>query len=96
MLKLHEMQEARTTVVTNMRALADLAEAEKRDLTADEDAKFGQLKATLTGLDKKIGRAQTLAEAERRSDKAPIIHLKPTFMGMSIDLNELWRRFRRK
>jgi len=64
-MKLHELQEARATAVVAMRALADLAETEKRDLTADEDKKFGDLKKELADLDKRIGRAQTLAEAER-------------------------------
>jgi len=66
-MKLHELQEARTAAVVNMRALADLADNEKRDLTADEETKFGTFKATIADLDKKIGRAQTLADAERSS-----------------------------
>lgn len=65
MLKLHELQEARAAAVAEMRAISDKAETEKRDLTADEDTKFGQLKATIADLDKKIGRAQALADAER-------------------------------
>lgn len=64
-MKLHELQEARATAVVAMRALSDLAETEKRDLTTDEDKRFGDLKKEITDLDKKIGRAQTLAEAER-------------------------------
>lgn len=64
-MKLHELQEARTAAVVAMRALADLAETEKRDLTADEDKKFGDLKTSIADFDKKIGRAQTLADAER-------------------------------
>jgi HK97 family phage major capsid protein len=67
MLKLHELQEARAAVVAEMRALADTAETEKRDLTADEDKSFTDLKAKIADFDKKIGRAQTLAEAERSS-----------------------------
>ena len=65
MLKLHELQEARSTAVTAMRALADLADTEKRDLTADEDKRFSELKTQIADFDKKIGRAQTLADAER-------------------------------
>lgn len=65
MIKVHELQEARATAVTNMRALADLAETEKRDLTPAEEKTFGDLKTSITDLDKKIGRAQTLADAER-------------------------------
>jgi HK97 family phage major capsid protein len=64
-MKLHELQEARTAAVVAMRALADLAETEKRDLSADEDKKFGDLKTSIADFDKKIGRAQTLADAER-------------------------------
>src|SRR5258706_7682987 len=65
MLKLHELQEQRTSAVTNTRALADLAENEKRDLTVAEEKTFGDLKTSIADLDKKIGRAQTLADAER-------------------------------
>lgn len=64
-MKLHELQEARATAVVAMRALSDLAETEKRDLTSDEDKKFGDLKKEIADFDKKIGRAQTLADAER-------------------------------
>jgi HK97 family phage major capsid protein len=64
-MKLHELQEQRTSAVTNMRALADLAESEKRDLTVAEEKAFGDFKTSIADLDKKIGRAQTLADAER-------------------------------
>lgn len=74
MLKLHELQEARAAAVINMRALAETAETEKRDLTADEDKKFGAIKIEIADLDKKIGRAHTLAEAERSAPA--IIHGK--------------------
>lgn len=74
MLKLHELQEQRATVVTAMRALNDLAETEKRDLTADEVSKFGTLKTSIADLDAKIGRAQTLADAERSAPA--IVHGK--------------------
>ncbi len=64
-MKLHELQEARAQAVAEMRGLADTAETEKRDLTGDEETKFGELKTKIADLDKKIGRAQALAEAER-------------------------------
>jgi HK97 family phage major capsid protein len=64
-MKLHELQEARAAAVAEMRAINDKAETEKRDLTADEDTKFVTLKNTIADLDKKIGRAQALADAER-------------------------------
>ena len=74
MLKLHELQEQRAAAVTEMRALNDKAETEKRDLTADETAKFGTLKTTINDLDTKISRAQTLADAERSAPA--IVHGK--------------------
>jgi HK97 family phage major capsid protein len=64
-MKLHELQESRASAVAEMRSLADTAETEKRDLTADEDTKFGDLKAKIANFDKQISRAQALAEAER-------------------------------
>lgn len=74
MPKLHELQEARAAAVAEMRSLSDKAETEKRDLSADEDRKFGELKTTIADLDKKISRAQTLADAERSSPA--IVHGK--------------------
>jgi HK97 family phage major capsid protein len=71
-MKLHELLESRAAAVAEMRALSDKADTEKRDLTADEDKRFGDLKSTIADLDKKISRAQALAELERRSDAEPI------------------------
>jgi HK97 family phage major capsid protein len=65
MPKLHELQESRAAAVAEMRSLADTAETEKRDLTADEDSKFGELKTKIANFDKQISRATALAEAER-------------------------------
>lgn len=72
MIKLHELQESRQNAVVAMRALADLAEREKRELTPEEDTKFDTFKTSLADLDKKISRAQILAEAERAAPA--IIH----------------------
>lgn len=65
MKKLHELQEERAAIVTQMRALNDKAETEKRDLSAEEVTQFGTMKTNLADLDAKIGRAQVLADAER-------------------------------
>jgi hypothetical protein len=73
-MKLHELQEARAAAVAEMRATLEKSEAEKRDLTADEDGKHNTLRATIADLDKKIGRAQTLADAERSAPA--IVHGK--------------------
>lgn len=64
-MKLHELQEARAAVVAEMRALNEKATTENRDLTTDEDTTFNTLKAKLVDFDKKISRAQTVADAER-------------------------------
>lgn len=73
-MKLHELLEARAAAVLKMRNLADKAETEKRDLTPEEDSSFAALKTEIADLDKKIGRAQTLAEAERAAPA--IVHGK--------------------
>lgn len=64
-MKLHELREQRAAAVTAMRTLADLAESEDRDLTVEENNRFGLLKGEIAGLDTKIDRAETLAAAER-------------------------------
>lgn len=64
-MKLADLLEQRARAVTEMRTLADTADAETRDLSADEEKRFGELKKNITDLDKKIERAQTVAEAER-------------------------------
>lgn len=64
-MKLHELQERRATLVTEMRGLLEKAETETRDLTGDEDTRFKAIKAEIAGLDTQIGRAQALEAAER-------------------------------
>lgn len=55
-----KLQSAHADVIAGMRALTDKAEAEDRDLTADEQAKFAALKEQSTGLKARIDRAQAL------------------------------------
>jgi HK97 family phage major capsid protein len=64
-MRLHELQERRAVVVTEMRGIADKAEAESRDYTDAEDTKHKELRTELGALDKKIERARDVAEAER-------------------------------
>lgn len=71
-MTLRELQERRTAAVVEMRGLADKAEAESRDLTGDEDSRFGTLKTDVADLDRRIGRQQAIMEAER---SAPAISL---------------------
>jgi len=72
-MKIHDLLEKRAAAVASMRKLAETAEAETRDLTADEDKRFDALKAEIGDLDKKIARGQALAEAERTMPGATII-----------------------
>lgn len=65
MPKLHELQEARTAAVAEMRAMTDKAEVEKRDLTDIEDGRFKEMRSKVEDLDRQIERARFLAEAER-------------------------------
>ena len=71
-MKAHELQERRAQIVADMRSLADTAETEKRDLTGEEGTRFDALKADIADLDRRIGRAQTLAEMERHSAAEPV------------------------
>jgi HK97 family phage major capsid protein len=64
-LKLHELMEQRAAAVAEMRSLTDKATTEKRDLTDAEGTSFDAAKAKVADLDKKISRAQALADAER-------------------------------
>lgn len=65
MPKLHELQERRALAVSEMRAINDKAEVEKRDYSDAENDKHKKLKMELAGLDRQIERARDLQEAER-------------------------------
>lgn len=71
-MKLHELREARAQAVAQMRALTDKAETETRDLSDTESTQFSEHKAKVQELDRKIERAQFLADAERSAPA--IIH----------------------
>lgn len=64
-MRLHELQERRAAIVTEMRGIADKAETENRDYSDAEDTKHKELRTELTTLDRKIERARDVAEAER-------------------------------
>ncbi|MBN8607043.1 MAG: phage major capsid protein [Caulobacterales bacterium] len=64
-MKLHELLEKRNAAVTEMRSIADKAEAEKRDYTDAEETRHAALKAEVADLDKKIERARDVENAER-------------------------------
>ncbi|MDP1650395.1 MAG: phage major capsid protein [Rubrivivax sp.] len=70
-MNLSAIREQRAAKVADMRALLAAAEAGKRALTADEQTKFDALKAGVTDLEQQEGRAQFLADAERRMQGTP-------------------------
>ena len=70
-MNLSAIREARAAKVAEMRALLATAEAQKRDLAAEERTKFDALKAEVTGLEEQEARAAFLADAERRMMGTP-------------------------
>ena len=70
-MNLNSIREQRAAKVGEMRALLATAEAQKRNLQADEQSKFDALKAAVTDLEGQEARAQFLAEAERRMGGTP-------------------------
>ncbi|WP_292935528.1 phage major capsid protein [Noviherbaspirillum sp.] len=68
-----QYKEQKAEAVKEMRSMVEAAQAAKRNLTADETAKFDQLKAKVTDLEGQEQRASYLAEAERRMKGEPVI-----------------------
>ena len=71
-MNLRELQETRSLAVAAMRSLVDKAEAEHRDLSTEETARFDQLKAEAAKVEANITRQATLDEMERRAAGTPI------------------------
>lgn len=71
-MNLSAIREQRAAKVGDMRAILAKADAEKRALSGDEQASFDALKSAVTDLEGQEGRAQFLAEAERRMQGAPV------------------------
>lgn len=69
-MNIREMMEARATMVAAARKLIDLAEAEKRELTAEERAQYDKTFDEARALGDKIQREQELREEERRLAEA--------------------------
>lgn len=66
-MKLNDLKEQRALRVTEMRSILSAAESAKRNLTADEQAKFDKLKGEVASIEADEARAQFLEDAERRS-----------------------------
>jgi len=69
---LSSIKEQRALAVAEMRGMVEKAQADKRNLSADEAAKFDSLKAKITSLEEEETRATFLAEAERRMSGTPV------------------------
>lgn len=71
-MKLSALREQRSAKVAAMKSLVDAAASEGRDLSADEQKQFDDLKAEERSLAGQVERAEYLAEVERRSAAAPV------------------------
>ena len=71
-MKLTELIEKRSNTVNQMKAIADKASAENRDLTTEESTQFEQLKTEERSIQKQIDRAEYLRSVER---SAPADHI---------------------
>ena len=69
-MKLNDLREKRAAKVAEMRAIADKAGAENRDLTSEERTKFDGLDGEVRTIEGNIGRAEKLAEFERLEERA--------------------------
>jgi len=58
--KLKGLSETRAAKVAEMKSILEKGEAEKRDLTADEDKNFGDLRAEIEKIDKDVERLESL------------------------------------
>lgn len=61
---LKQLREKRAKLVAGMRAIIEKAEAEDRDLSAEEQTEFDGLQASKEGLDKRIGRLEGIEGVE--------------------------------
>ena len=71
-MRIHELREQKANRVAEMRGLLNKAEGEKRDLNEQERSRFDTLKGEVTGLETRIGQAETLAAFERGADAEPV------------------------
>lgn len=71
-MKLHEIRQQKAAHVAEARSILATAETEKRELNADEKARFDVLKATIHVLEGNEARAQFVEDMERRSAGVPV------------------------
>jgi HK97 family phage major capsid protein len=69
---IHELKEQRALAVAEMRGLVETAQAQKRNMTADETSRFDALKTKVVDLEGQEARASFLVEAERSMKGTPV------------------------
>lgn len=69
---LRELREQRGKLVTDARAIVDKADAEKRGMTAEEDAKYKEIFGKAEETRARIEREEQLVEAERKDAEAAL------------------------
>lgn len=62
---LRELLDQRAALLQTMKEVVDAAEAEKRDLNAEEEERYAKMKADWEALTRRIERRQQLAKFER-------------------------------
>jgi len=67
--KLKGLKEVRAEKVTAMKAILEKGETEKRDLTADEDKAFGELRAAVDKMDPEINRLEHVRALETAGEE---------------------------
>jgi HK97 family phage major capsid protein len=86
MNKLAELRQKKTDSIKRMRELLDLAETEKRDLTADETKEYDGLDKGIDVIDAAIVKEERLmAKEEEMRKAAQIVNPLPTEMRVNID-----------
>lgn len=85
---IHQIKEQRALAVAEMRGMVEKAQAEKRNLSADEAVKFDTLKTKITDLESQEARASFMADAERRMMGAPVDKAQADLEG-SVSLLEV-------
>lgn len=69
-MALNDTLEKRDGLMHDMQAILDAAETEKRDLSADEKAKFDKMDGEMKTLEERRAREERMRELDRRSEEA--------------------------
>ncbi len=85
---IHETTEKRTALLADMQGILDAAETEKRDLSADEKARFDKLDGEMKSVDERRAREERMCEYDRRTEEAEHVagerRDQPDLMGYSV------------